>query len=510
VATETEIKLSLPPRAAHLLAALPLLAGSAPLRQKLLNTYYDTPDLRLLRERVAVRFRKKGGEWLLTVKCAAPSIGGLARRDEWEVAASPGDFDFSHVGDRKLRHRLESLRDDLAAAFTTDFTRTAWLLETPPGARIELALDRGRIEAGSRKEAVCEIELELLEGGASALFDLAGRLQAALGEKYALRPEPASKAERGYRLLAGTPPEAARSSPVAPHREMSAPAAFRAVALSCVTHLQGNEQGVRESDDAEFAHQARVAIRRLRSAIRAWKPVLPAAFVASFDPRWKTLAGTMGDTRNWDVFSGETLPALTGAHRGGSSSNPGNSDSPGNAGFDRLARHALKRRADSRKIVRAALLGVAYSRLLLEFTAAVLALPDGPGQAIKPFARRCLDKRARKVARLAAGARDGGAASRHRLRVALKRLRYALEFFAPLFPGRRQRSYHLAVTQLQDLLGRLNDLVVAGRLIGETPFRREAGWFDAWVTERSAPLLDELAPALDSFTRQKTPWKKHR
>jgi triphosphatase len=80
-----------------------------------------------------------------------------------------------------------------------------------------------------------------------------------------------------------------------------------------VDHLQSNEQGLRESDNPEFVHQARVAIRRLRSAIRVWRPLLPQHFVASFDPLWQTLASQLGETRNWDVFLAETLPSVVAA-----------------------------------------------------------------------------------------------------------------------------------------------------------------------------------------------------
>ena len=73
MALETELKLSLPPRTASRFAAHPLLAGLASQRQKLLNTYYDTPELTLQHERIGVRYRRKGRQWLLTVKCAAPS-----------------------------------------------------------------------------------------------------------------------------------------------------------------------------------------------------------------------------------------------------------------------------------------------------------------------------------------------------------------------------------------------------------------------------------------------------
>lgn len=490
MALETEIKLSLPPRAAARLAAHPLLAGIKPLRQRLLNTYYDTPDLQLQRERIAVRYRKKGWQWLLTVKCAAPSAGGLARRNEWEVPGLPGEFDFSHVDDKKLRRRLESLRHELTPAFTTDFTRNAWLLEPEPGVRIELALDRGKIAAVGRHEPICEVELELLEGSVDALFTAASVLQATLP----LHPESASKAERGYRLFVDAPLQAVKALPAAIDEGMSAVSAFRNIALSCLGHLQGNEQGVRDSNAPEFVHQARVSIRRLRSTIRVWKPLLPEDFVSRFDLHWRALANQLGDTRNWDVFVTETLPSLAGAF-------------PKHAAISQLSRHAVRHAAKSRKNARAALKSTDYAQLLLEFTAAVLALPDSTTPSLKTFSRDCLDKRAKRVLKLAKEARDADAAIRHRLRVALKRLRYTLEFFTPLFPNSHLHPYHHAATHLLDLLGRMNDLVVATQLTHEALSGAKGEIVHGWLQRQSEKLLQEVSQSLADFLNQKAPWK---
>ena len=490
MAIETEIKLSLPPRAATQLAKHPLLAGIKPLRQRLLNTYYDTPDLRLQRERIAVRYRKKGWQWLFTVKCAAPSAGGLARRNEWEVPALPGEFDFSHVDNKKLRHLLESLRAELTPAFTTNFVRNAWLIEPQTGVRIELALDRGWIECKSRRAPICEVELELLEGDVDALFAAASTLQANLP----LHPEVTSKAERGYRLYAGTALAPVKALPATINRGLTAITAFTTTALSCLNQLQGNERGLHESDDPEFVHQARVAIRRLRSAIRAWKPLLPAGFVAGFDARWKTLAATLGEIRNRDVFISETLPQLTEVFQA-------------RPEIEQLSRHALRQRVTSRKRARSAFKTADYSCLLLEFTAATLALPDSAEPPLKDFACRCLNKRAKHVAKLARAAYKGDAAARHRLRVALKRLRYALEFFAPLFPGRQMQSYHLATANLQDLLGRMNDLVVATLFTTEGLPIRKAKFICAWLRERNELILQELEKPMADFLELEMPWK---
>jgi inorganic triphosphatase YgiF len=91
---------------------------------------------------------------------------------------------------------------ELAPVFTTDFTRSFWLLTPQEGTRIEVALDRGKIVAGERQETICEVELELLEGKVADLFDAALALQSDLP----LHPEGASKAERGYRLASAGGP----------------------------------------------------------------------------------------------------------------------------------------------------------------------------------------------------------------------------------------------------------------------------------------------------------------
>ena len=74
----------------------------------------------------------------------------------------------------------------------------------------------------------------------------------------------------------------------------------------------------------------------------------------------------------------------------------------------------------------------AYSRLLLEFSAALLALPEGKVRLLGDFVPVWLDKCARRVNQRAAEAQGGSDEARHRLRLAFKQLRYALEFLSPI------------------------------------------------------------------------------
>ena len=59
------------------------------------NLYYDTRELSLRRRGIALRLRRKGRDWLQTVKLAGSSAAGLSSRPEWE-APYMGHFDFSH------------------------------------------------------------------------------------------------------------------------------------------------------------------------------------------------------------------------------------------------------------------------------------------------------------------------------------------------------------------------------------------------------------------------------
>ena len=504
MAQEVELKLRLSPRQAARLIRHPALAGSAPTRQRLLNTYFDTADRALSQRSVALRQRRKGWDWLMTVKGGDPASGGLARRNEWEAPTQPGLFDFGIVTDDDLRDFLESQRDRLEPLFTTDFTRTAWLLERD-GVRIEVALDRGQINANRPPSGdaaaslpLCELELELIAGDSiDALFDLAIEL----AQDLRLHPEAASKAERGYMLANATVPQPQKAGASPVRADMSPVEAFRAVALSCLGHLQRNEAGAIAGDDPEFVHQARVAIRRLRSALRLFAPVLPTSFIEIYSPRWRTVAGSLGGARDWDVFLDETLAPLETAF-------------PGDADLARVREKGEAIQAQAQASAGVTLGKPDYSQLLLAFTAALFRLDSTPAAApaskadrkLTDFARRRLRRRARQIAQLASDHGKMNATRRHEMRIAFKKLRYALEFFAPILPAKRLRQYQPALAQIQDLLGQLNDLVTASRLIKELHPKGEPSLTRGWIAGRTALLVDTLGPALRQLLATRTPW----
>jgi inorganic triphosphatase YgiF len=210
---ETELKLSLLPTDRPRLLAHPLLRATAPDRLHLRNTYFDTPALALMAQRIAVRERRIGRQTLLTVKTAGHSVGGLSQRNEWEGPTRPGAFDFATlVDDAALAKTLNLLAGQLVPVFRTDFLRQRWVIEHG-GARIELALDEGTVSTsaetphGAQQQALLELELELLSGPVEALFELASALATApagdVSPGIALQPSQRSKAERGFDLFLG-------------------------------------------------------------------------------------------------------------------------------------------------------------------------------------------------------------------------------------------------------------------------------------------------------------------
>ena len=444
---ETELKLVLADHGWRAFARHPLLreAIAAPHRQTLRNLYFDTPDFALRRQRIALRLRKAGRRWLQTVKCASTASAGLSSRPEWEQPFS-GQFDFSQVDDAAVRSLLEKLRDGgtLAAVFDTRFERREWRF-AGAGGELLLMADRGFIEAGGKQEVISELELELAGAPIQMLFDVAGRLALSLP----LRAESRSKAQRAYDLVEGTQPAAARAgrTPIDPQHGTAS--AFRTVVLDCITHYQTNEAGALQSDAPEFVHQMRVALRRLHSALRLFSSVLPEGAAADLAPRLRALARDLGELRDRDVLQSELLaPLLAG---------------DGDHDLRRLAAGLCDAREQARTRMLGALQDGRQARLMVALLDTLYRLPpDGDAGSLRKLAHKRLTRAHARMLDVARDASDGDIAALHALRIDIKRLRYAIEFFSPLLGERQSRQALDALVDAQDQLGFLNDLSQAG------------------------------------------------
>ena len=459
---EVELKFELPPEAHAAFRRLAPIAGAKPRNARLHALYFDTPGFELRDREMALRLRREGRRWVQTLKAGRSGAGGLHAREEWEFDRAEPSLDLTLLAGTAL-DAAEGVAGDLQEIFQVDVRRTTWQLDVSPGNRVEVALDRGEVSRLGERDPVSEVEIESLEGDPLAVFELADRLLDAAP----LRPSAITKAQRGYRLARGEPAGPARSRAVALDAGVSPAAAARAILGSALEQLQANEAGVLADPDPEYLHQMRVALRRLRSALRVFRPVLDPSFVERARAELRWISRETGAARDWDVLATATLPAILRAF--------------GEAAATRAvrARMAARRKA-ARERLREALSTPRYARLVLHLARWLASPSESPAEEperLAAFAERVMGKRHK---RLVAGARKLSAltpSERHELRLEAKRLRYALEGFETLLRRRRFARYRELLSEIQDDLGRANDAAVAGRLLDELPLPPRFGQF---------------------------------
>ncbi|HEX4882683.1 MAG TPA: CYTH domain-containing protein, partial [Casimicrobiaceae bacterium] len=202
---EVELKLRVPPAAVPKLRSHPALAAHrhGPVRrERLAATYFDTPDLRLAAQGIALRVRRERGRWVQTIKTAGTTAGGLARRDEheWDLgrASRPPAPDLARLAASPVGPAFARAAGGrpIEPCFVTEFQRTSVPLAFPDGTRALAAIDTGRVYVPGREaEALplSELELELETGDVARLFELA----LAFADDVPLAAETRSKAQRG-------------------------------------------------------------------------------------------------------------------------------------------------------------------------------------------------------------------------------------------------------------------------------------------------------------------------
>lgn len=493
MAQEIELKLAFPPAARAAILAHPLLAHAEQVGrpQDLRNTYYDTPDLALSAQRVALRTRKAGQRWLQTVKCAAASLGGLSSRPEWEQAFS-GQFDFSAIEAEAPRRLLEAHRAAIVPLFTTDFHRTTFALSPRPGVRVLAMLDSGEISANGRREAISELELELVSGTPDELFAIAGALAADLP----LLPYDPSKAARGYRLFRNEPARPARAAP--PHLDLQTPAgqAFRDEALRAIADWAANQHGVLSSAEPEYLHQLRLALRRLRNLLGIFAALLPADFVSHWQTVLRAEAAALAEARALHALSADILQAAREGDR--------------DARLPDLLAYAQSQAEAACDAVRERLGAPGAAAPLLALTRALHALPapaHTPTLAtLAATSQTTLLRQSRH--RFKRAASEHSPEALHALRIACKRLRQASDLFAPRFHTKAHARLRAELADCQAELGHLHDLAEAmPRLTAwaaADPGLREAVAFVAgWHAATSLQSRQTILPRCARLLRKK-------
>jgi inorganic triphosphatase YgiF len=484
---EIELKFQIPTQARA--AVRRAVATASAQVTRLRARYYDTPDGRLAQAGIALRMRLEGDVWVQTLKAQATS---LQRLEHEVVLAETGDdarLDLSrhagHAAGELLSAALGNQADQLAITFETDVQRCHRLIRSG-GASVEVALDVGEIRAADAVLELHEIEFELKSGAVPALLALVQRWQV----RHGLWLDVRSKAERGHLLARGltvSPPVQAQAPQLAD--TMSPDRALRLIVASCLDQVLPNAAAMAGGVGApEHLHQARVGLRRLRTALKVF-----GNWSADVQPQWATQAAALfarlGASRDSDVMVATLLPQLQAADA------PAGLvlDSADTGGTDDDSAAALREVAIGTLWLQ--LMGFAHGEPLVPF------VPAAGGQpALSTLALPVVERLQRRLLVDASNFAVLDDVQRHSTRKRVKRLRYALEFVGSLCRRKALRRCIKRLQPVQTALGDYNDLVVADDACRAWADRDPRAWFAVgWCAAKRAEALSHATAVLAAY-----------
>jgi triphosphatase len=316
-----------------------------------------------------------------------------------------------------------------------------------------------------------------------------------------------------------SPALAVTARPLHLHRRMSLEDAFRATVLECLAHVAANISPVVRSHDMEGLHQLRVGLRRLHVAFSAFGDEFRTPALMDLKTRTKAFADAVAPARDLDVFIEELFAPM--AERLGHDESfrilRARAEAARRNAWDEAVAHISSRefavfQDDAAAAVEArAWLGGRDIAIDLKARLAVHAL-------VKSAAARIMDEQLMRARKRGRRLKSLEQREFHRSRLALKRLRYAAEFYAPLYKKKAVKRYLDRLKKLQDLLGRVNDVAqvraVLARLVAGEPTSAHvqadlcftAGLINGWHRARAEKLGKKALSRWDKFKRLEPFW----
>ena len=481
-------------------------ARSKGARKHLVSVYYDTPKRTLWHNGLTLRVRKSGTRFVQTVK--AESVDDPLRRGEWEASVRSATPDVA-LAMPFIPEQLRADLDDqeLEPVFTSDIHRHLRIIDLPSGI-VEVAFDQGLLKAGDRSMPVSEIELELKAGHRLAIYELALQLAEHGPVSVSIR----SKSARGFDLAADRPPAARKPRKLRVDPSISLDDALAAILRGCLLHLLQSIPAAEDGRDPEGIHQLRVALRRIRSAFDLMRSVGSLSKLDATQSEAKWLAQNLSAARDWDILQKETLPTIA-------------KYCPTIHGFDLLGEVAQERQASAYHKARAVLAGRRCAKFVIGLGAFVEArgwrgdvAAEGLTQLAEPtinFAARMLSGQHAKVLKRGRNFKSLAVEERHRVRLAVKKLRYIADFLLPLYGDRKStRRYSDRLTDLQKDLGSYNDMATTATLLARLSAEASgssiaAAAITGWQAHAMLGAEGHVRHAWSDFVKAKPPWLRH-
>jgi triphosphatase len=515
---EIELKLRVDPADVAALRNHPSFANILrhPVKEALVSVYFDSDDMFMRDHGLTLRVRHSGERRIQTIKAANPG-SGIFERSEWEKTIDGDKPDLTDVTDTGLGPLLnDDVRNGLKPVFETRVERTTYHLNGGD-TDVAVAFDNGKILAANSSCPISEIELELKRGHPGELFKIAR----SMGEVVPAWVDVTSKSERGYDLLKNKTAAIEKAYDPDLPAGMTSDRAFTLIGRGCLRQLLVNEPAARQRNP-EALHQMRIGLRRLRAAISLFSEVVTDDRIEAIKTELKWLGGELAPARDLDSFLSEALRPLR-KHQ---------ADQPG---FESISRMFARERLKAYRQAREAIESPRFRALVLDTAEWIEAGPwntsDDPlasarrATTVETLATAQLSQRRKKIRRRGAKIDELDPEQLHKLRIQIKKTRYATEFFASTFRGKkaakRHEKFHSSLKQLQTCLGGFNDIMTRkalcadvlerpGRSLTEEQNRRRAFAAGLIIGDQQAQirkLLDRARKAHARFDDAKSFWK---
>ena len=451
--------------------------------------YYDTPDRHLARQKISLRQRLENAHWIQTLK--APSHNHLERFEleidlgELDNPALDLDIYDCHPHAKKLfKNTLGQETKNLSLQFETAVNRLIHVVHFNHS-EIEISLDRGEIRQDDQTLAIYEIEFELKQG---CVEDLIKCIQPWV-KQYHLWLDVRSKAQRGDLLAQHLTISAVQHVlPLELNQKDTPDHALKLMVNNALQHLLPNMTAISaEQYTSEHVHQTRVAIRRLRTALRIF-----SNWSDYVEPHWEeqlaTIFRQLGATRDRDALSEGLLPQLE-ADGAPFVQLPTIKDENSHS-----IEHILKA-GDSIHLILA----------LLQFVHQ--PTKKKKKEKLKKQSAKKLQKLHQQIYKDAQQFLELDIEARHRTRKRIKRLRYSVEFVASLYSKKDVKQYLNALKPAQESLGQYNDLIVAETLFQDMVKRKQKLWFAlGWIANEKKAVLEQARQNLEVFSETQNFW----
>ena len=506
---DTRMTLAIAPNDLARLVEMPDIAERTlgrPYTRNHLEIVFDTENRELRDRGVTLTIRRSGRRFLQHITIDSSESGPR----EWENPIPTEDPVLAAIADLQIR-RLVTPGEGavLKPVQRTIVKRTTRRIGTENGDETVLNVDSGSVDTEGTVAPVCEVHLEHRAGDPGLPFALARKIADGLP----VRVETRSLADRARDRLNRADPPWRKSGRLLLEPDATVEEALSHICRHCLSHLLDNESCTRYSDHPEGIHQMRVATRRLRSALRLFRRVLPVDGYARLNDEVRWLTGEMAAARDLDVFMDEIVGPVAEAFPAESSLT------------DLLARIHIERDA-ARESARAALNTPRYTTFLLAYgswianrewrlqpvseTSATLFRP------VVELADSLLTKRYKKARKLGRVFDSLTIDERHLLRIELKKLRYATDFFSSLYRPKRVAPFISRLQTLQDGLGYLNDVAVADALVarfealenGSSDIRHAGALVRGWHARGAADATRSLSKDVTALFDEAPFWSK--